>query len=169
MISTIQNTSTLQRPSALEVLWAFYQSQPIRVKKAFRTRMEAEEKGLVFVLQWQIDLKEIKALKDNWDEEGAKPANRVAIRKVQQLMGKLSSAVAVNVRLFPTPLGAVMLKKETAKGRIKGEIGDTQMSYFVKYYGAATEYHSFEDLNKGTLGLLVANMERILWMSYFTV
>ena len=146
--------------TTLDVLWAFYQSQPKRVRKAFRTKMEAEEKKAS--AQWQTDLKDIKALKENWDGEGARPVNRDAIRNAQKLMNMLTSIVALNARLYPTSLGAVMVKLESKKGRIKGEIGDKQMSYFVKRQDVATEYHSFEDLTKENMAMFVSNLESIV-------
>ena len=154
------NTATQQEVTTLDVLWAFYLSQPRRVKRAFLSRIEAEEHP-VAEFQWFKDLKAIRALKENWDDEGAKPINRTAIREVQKMMNMLSSQTATKIRLFPTPMGAVMVKLETSNGRIKGEIGNKQMSYFVKREGTATEHHSFEDLNKGNIALLVQNLEAI--------
>ena len=146
--------------SALDVLWAFYQSQPKSVKKAFRSRMEAEAQPRPIAL-WQQDLKEIKALKDNWDEEGAPRINQTAIRNSLKLMKMLTDRIAGSVRLFPTRLGAVMVSLETEKGRVKGEMGETNISYFVKRPGVATEHHSFENLTKENLSLLVHNLEAI--------
>ena len=160
MAIAIQDTNAQPKVTTLDILWAFYQSQPKRVKRAFRTRMEAEE-DTTAPAQWQIDLEGIKALKENWNEEDAKPINRKAIRNVLRIMDMLATRVAADVRLYPTPLGAVMVKLETSKGRIKGEIGDKQMSYFIKRANAPTEHHSFEDLTKETLSSLIRNMEEI--------
>ena len=52
-----------------------------------------------------------------------------------------------------------MVKLETAKGRLKGEIGDIEMSYFVKRQGMATEHHSFEVVNKENLSSLVHHLK----------
>ena len=60
---------------------------------------------------------------------------------------------------YPTHLGAVMVKLEAAKGRLKGEIGDIEMSYFVKRQGMATEHHSFEVVNKENLSSLVHHLK----------
>jgi hypothetical protein len=160
MATMVQNSTKQSGVSTLDVLWAFYQSQPKSVKKAFRTRMEAEDKSAPVPL-WKQDIKEMKALKENWDEEGAPAINRDAIRHSQKLMQMLTDGVAVKVRLFPTHLGAVMVKCETDKGRIKGEVGDKVMSYFVKRPNAATEHYSFEELTKENLQTLVRNLESI--------
>ena len=47
-----------------------------------------------------------------------------------------------------------MLKFETEKGRIKCEIGDELLSYFVKQPNAGTEHHSFEKICQETLAML---------------
>lgn len=143
------------------MLWAFYQSQPKSVRKAFRVRMDTEEKS-ADMLPWQRDLKKIKALKDNWDEEGAPKINRDAIRYVQQIMRLVVGQVAALIRLFPTHLGAVMITLETKKGRVKGEIGDTSMSYFVKRPDQPTEHHSFEGLTREHLSQLAGCMESLV-------
>lgn len=160
MATMTQNSHAGVQVMPLDVLWAFYQSQPKSVKKAFRTRMEAEENKTT--APWQQDLKEIKALKANWDEEGAPAINKAAIRNAQKLMGMISSEAASQMRLMPTRLGAVMIKLETQKGRIKGEVGDNEMSYFVKRQGIPTEHYSFEPMNKERLATLVQNLESIL-------
>lgn len=160
MAAMTPQTPTSGQISTLDVLWAFYQSQPPKVKKAFWIRMEAEDKVSHGAL-WQQDLKEIKALKDNWDEEGAPKINRMAIRNVQKLMDSVPEGIAAQMRLYPTHLGAVMVKLETAKGRLKGEIGDIEMSYFVKRQGMATEHHSFEVVNKENLSALVHHLKMV--------
>lgn len=154
------NISTKTHVSTLDVLWAFYQSQPQRVKKAFRTRMEAEKKQELEVM-WKKDLKSIKALDDNWDEEGAPKISRAAIRNTQKLMDAIEGDTAALMRLYPTRLGAIMVKLETVKGRIKGEMGDNEMSYFVKRPGFTTEHHSFEAVNKENLRSLMHSIESI--------
>jgi len=163
-MSAIRNISGQSGLSTLDVLWALYQSQPKSVKKAFRTRMEAEDNSVSTAL-WQKDLKDISALKDNWDEEGAQKINRVAIKNARKIARALDKETAALVRLFPTSLGAVMIVLETDKGRIKGKIGDTIMSYFVKRSGSATEHHSFEDLTKDNLQVLVENLNRMIFIT----
>ena len=83
-----RNTTTSSNISTLDVLWAFYQSQPKSVKKAFRSRMEREEMSATLPI-WQNDLNQIKALKENWDEEGALRINRKAISFSRKIMKKL--------------------------------------------------------------------------------
>lgn len=144
MATTTSPTLQNQGISTLDVLWAFYQSQPVRVRKAFRNRLEAQEKDRKETFPWQHDLKEIRTLKDGWDGANAPRINRVSITHIVKLMSKASISVARSVRLYPTHLGAVMLKQETPKGRINCEMGDTQMSYFVKRPGETTLHHSFE-------------------------
>lgn len=78
---------------------------------------------------------------------------------VQKLMDSVPEGIAAQMRLYPTHLGAVMVKLETAKGRLKGEIGDIEMSYFVKRQGMATEHHSFEVVNKENLSSLVHHLK----------
>ena len=147
--------------STLDVLWAFYLSQPKSIQKAFQIRLAAENKSSE-IAQWQSDIKEIQALKANWDEEGAPKINSSAIRNTKKIMAMLTGEAAVHVRLYPTRLGAVMLKLETEKGRIKGEIGDKTMSYFIKRPGSATEHHSFEELTRESLSILVNNLDCIV-------
>lgn len=91
---------------------AFYQSQPSKVKKAFRIRMETEDKT-ADSLPWQKDLRKIQTLKDNWDNEGACAINRLVIKNVQHLMKTVNINVASSLRLHPTPLGAVGIMFET--------------------------------------------------------
>ena len=124
----------------------------VRTESGERPQMEIVQRIVshegVFVVQdirdrWQKDLDEISALTDNWDEEGASRIDRTAILNASRVVSSLEKTVAKGIRLYPTPLGAVMLKLETDKGRLKGEIGDQLMSYFVKRSNMAPEYHSF--------------------------
>ena len=151
--------------STLDVLWTFYLSQPQQVKKAFRARLENQDKveneKTDQLVQWQVDLKEIRSLKVGWDKENAPRINRIAISHVDSFVKTLADAIAQNVRLFPTYLGGVMLRIETEKGRIKCEFGDKQMSYFVKRKAQNTEHHSFEDINSETMSVLKSNIESI--------
>jgi hypothetical protein len=55
-----------------------------------------------------------------------------------------------------------MLKLETQKGRLKGEIGDQLISYFVKRPNMAPEYHSFEEINTNNLDLLKSNLSSLI-------
>lgn len=163
MATAVKNTITGQRVSTLDVLWAFYQSQPKKIKIAFRNMLETQDntKKQNKLSQWQIDLKEIRSLKAGWDE-GAPQINKIAIANVNKFAESLNQSVAEQIRLYPTQLGAVMLKLETPKGRIKCEIGDVKMSYFVKRQGFETEHHSFEDINDETLSTLNIKLESII-------
>ena len=165
MAMTMRNTMSPKGVSTLDVLWAFYLSQPKQVKKAFRARLKdqdkAENEKMDRFAQWQIDLKEIRSLKVGWDGENAPRINRDAISHVDSFVKTLADSVSHNIRLFPTYLGGVMLRIETEKGRIKCELGDKQMSYFVKRKGQDTEHHSFEDINSETMSVLKSNIESI--------
>lgn len=165
MATTMHNTMSSKGVSTLDVLWAFYLSQPKQVKKAFRARLEnqdkAENERTDQLARWQVDLKDIRSLKVGWDDENAPRINRDAISHVDSFVKTLSDAVSHNIRLFPTYLGGVMLRIETEKGRIKCEFGDKQMSYFVKRKNQDTEHHSFEDINSETLSVLKSNIESI--------
>lgn len=88
--------------------------------------------------------------------------NKEAIQFVRRLMKSLGSETASNVRLFPTPLGAVLLKLETDKGRLKCEMGDSLMSYFIKTSNGDTKHHSFEEINKETLSELKSSLESLV-------
>lgn len=149
-----------RRIDTLDVLWAFYSSQPKTVRKAFRTRIENEDKDTV-LSQWERDLHEIKALKDDWDEEGARSVGQGVIKNIERLMTMLGEGVSSAVRLYPTPLGAVMVSLDTAVGRIKGEVGDKEFSYFVKRPGMPTEYHSFLPVGKEEFGEFVDKMKSL--------
>jgi len=166
MATALQNTISTPRVSTLDVLWAFYQSQPRKVKVAFRNLLETQDNANTKqprqIVQWKKDLREIRLLKDGWDDEGAPSINRDAINNTIKIATSLTTYTAQLIRLYPTPLGAVSLKLETEKGRIKCDIGDTQMSYFVKRPGIATEHHSFEDINADTLSTLRSNLESII-------
>ena len=111
---------------------------------------------------WQKDIDAISALIDNWDEEGARRVDRMAIVNANRIVSSLEKPVAKGIRLYPTPLGAVMLKLETQKGRLKGEIGDQLISYFVKRPNMAPEYHSFEEINTNNLDLLKSNLSSLI-------
>jgi len=165
MDTSMRNGMNPQGVSTLDVLWAFYLSQPKQVKRAFRARLEnqdkAENEKTDQHAQWQVDLKEIRSLKVGWDDENAPRINRDAISHVYNFVKTLAGAVSHNIRLFPTYLGGVMLRIETEKGRIKCEFGDRQMSYFVKRKDQDTEHHSFEDINSETMSVLKSNIESI--------
>ncbi len=45
MATVVQNTIKRQKISTLDVLWAFYQSQPRQVKIAFRNMLETQDKA----------------------------------------------------------------------------------------------------------------------------
>ncbi|MBQ3619089.1 MAG: hypothetical protein II939_13125 [Bacteroidales bacterium] len=157
--------TAIQRVSTLDVLWAFYQSQPKQVKSAFRnllaTQDAEQQKTKTPAAQWQTDLKEIRQLKKGWDGENAPCINKTAIANVNKFANTLNPATAKLIRLYPTYMGAVMLKMETNKGRIKCEIGDTQLSYFIKRPDQETEHHSFENINKETFLTLRSHLESI--------
>ena len=165
MATTMHNTMSPKGVSTLDVLWAFYLSQPKQVKKAFRARLEdqdkAENEKADQFAQWQVDLKEIRSLKVGWDNDNAPRINREAVSHVDSFVKTLVGAVSHNIRLFPTYLGGVMLRIETEKGRIKCEFGDKQMSYFVKRKDQDTEHHSFEDINSQTMSVLKSIIESI--------
>lgn len=160
MATMDQYTTRRQRVSNLDVLWAFYLSQPKQVRKAFRDRLESEGK-VPNPMQWEKDLKDIRGLKENWDEEGAPRINRVAIANVQDFVSALDRVIAEQVRLYPTHIGGIMLKFETERGRIKCEIGDKLFSYFVKRPDASTEHYSFEEINKDTLSVLKSKIANV--------
>ena len=112
--------------------------------------------------KWQKDLDEISALTDNWDEEGASRIDRTAILNASRIVSSLDKTVAKEVRLYPTPLGAVMLKLETDKGRLKGEIGNQLISYFVTRPSMSPEYHSFEEVTPNHFDLLKSNLASLI-------
>lgn len=112
--------------------------------------------------KWQKDLDEISVLTDNWDEEGASRIDRTAILNASRIVSSLDKNVAKEIRLYPTPLGAVMLKLETDKGRLKGEIGDQLISYFVKRPSMSPEYHSFEEITSNNIDLLKSNLASLI-------
>ena len=111
---------------------------------------------------WQKDIDAISALIDNWDEEGARRIDRMAILNTNRIVSSLEKTVAKGVRLYPTPLGAVMLKLETQKGRLKGEIGEQLISYFVKRPNMVPEHHSFEEINTNNIDLLKSNLTSLI-------
>ena len=162
MTTATQRTTNQQKLSTLDVLWAFYQSQPPQVRKAFLIRLESQKDLESHQAIWQHDLKEIASLKDNWDGNGAPRINKEAIQFARRLMKSLEIETANNVRLFPTPLGAVLLKLETDKGRLKCEMGDSLMSYFIKTSNGDTKHHSFEEINKETLAELKSSLENLV-------
>lgn len=157
--------TAIQRVSTLDVLWAFYQLQPKQVKTAFRnllaTQDAEQKKEKAPAAQWQTDLKEIRQLKNGWDGDNAPRINKTAIANVSRFANTLNDATAKLIRLYPTYMGAVMLKLETDKGRIKCEIGDIQLSYFVKRPGGETQHYSFEDISEENLSTLRSNLESI--------
>lgn len=165
MATTMHNTTGHHGVSTLDVLWAFYLSQPKQIKKAFRDRLETqdetERQEKAQFAQWQTDLKSIRMLKTGWDNENAPRINRNAISHVNSFVKTLADAISHDVRLYPTYLGGIMLRIETEKGRIKCEFGDKQMSYFVKRKDREAEHHSFEDINSETLSVLKSNIESI--------
>lgn len=111
---------------------------------------------------WKKDIEKMADLQENWDEEGAHRINSRAISNAYRLFSGLDKSVSENVRLFPTPLGAVMIKLDTEKGRLKGEIGDQLMSYFVKRPSMRTEHHSFEEMNSENVNMLKANLTSLI-------
>lgn len=159
------STSTISQSgiSTLDVLWAFYQSQPVSVRKAFRDRLEAQDRNdSPEQLLWKHDLKQIRSLKDNWDGENAPRISRVAISHITKWISTVNVSVASLVRLYPTHLGAVMMKMETEKGRVNCEMGENLMSYFVKRPGQSTLHHSFEEPSSDNLAQLNTYLESLV-------
>ena len=161
MATMINTNSRRKRPSTLDVLWALYQSQPKRVRRAFLERVE-DHQDMEEFQQWETDLREIRSLKDNWDGDGASHIDRVAIRNTNQLLTSINDTIACRIRLYPTPMGAVLIKLETKNGRLKCEVGGELMSYFVKRDGQATEHHSFEAIDENNISTLKQNMQSLL-------
>ena len=160
-MATMTKSASRRKPSTLDVLWALYQSQPKRVRRAFLEKVE-DQQDMEEFQQWETDLREIRYLKDNWDGEGASHVDRAAIRHTNRLLTSLDGAVACRVRLFPTPMGAILIKLETKYGRLKCEVGDELMSYFVKRSGQETEHHSFEPIDDNNISTLKLNMQSLL-------
>ena len=161
MATMINTNSRRKRPSTLDVLWALYQSQPKRVRRAFLERVE-DHQDMEEFQQWETDLRGIRSLKDNWDGDGASHIDRTAIRHTSQLLTSLNGIIASRIRLYPTPMGAVLMKLETKNGRLKCEVGSELMSYFVKRDGKATEHHSFETIDETNITTLKQNMQSLL-------
>ena len=159
MATTVRNNAGGQGLAAVDALWTLYLSQPQRVKKAFRMRIESLEKHEDL---WLRDLKEIQSLKQNWDNAGAPIINRGAISATKKHMSLIDSDVSKQVRLLPTPMGAIMLQLETGKGRLKCEVGNDTMSYFVKKSGFATEHHSYEELTDENIVILKNHLKSLL-------
>ena len=64
--------------------------------------------------------------------------------------------------LIRKPFSLFLLKLETDKGRLKCEMGDSLMSYFIKTSNGDTKHHSFEEINKETLSELKSSLESLV-------
>lgn len=103
---------------------------------------------------WQRDIDRMRNLSANWDADGAEPVNGIAISNTERFVRQLEAVVAAQIRLFPNAFGAVNMQLETERGRVRCEMGEDMMSYFVKRKGEATEYHSFETIDEEALIVL---------------
>lgn len=109
-------------------------------------------------------LDEIALLEDDWDGEGAKSVNEKAIDNVRHLIGNMPQSILLaKLKLFPSELGAVSMKLESSKGKLRAEIGDSIFSYYVRRTGARNaEHHSFEEWNDSNIAYLVSSLSDLV-------
>lgn len=104
----------------------------------------------------QILLSYLARLGANWDGYGAEPVHLQAIQNTTSLLHKLSDLQRMSIEIMPTHHGAILLKSQTFSGNLlKCEIGDKQMSYFIRRKGYETRYFSFVDWNEENCKSLV--------------
>lgn len=109
-------------------------------------------------------LDEIALLEDDWDGEGAKSVNEKAIDNVRHLIDNMPQSILfANLKLFPSELGAVSMKLESSKGKLRAEIGDSIFSYYVRRTGIKNaEHHSFEEWNDSSIANLVSSLSGLV-------
>jgi len=103
-------------------------------------------------------------LEDDWDNEGAKAVDRMAVENTRQLISLLpENVLQADLRIFASELGAVSLKLSTSKGMLRSEIGDTIFSYYIKRDGSkSTERHSFEDWSEPNISAFVSSLSNLV-------
>lgn len=107
-------------------------------------------------------LERMKTLNNDWDGEGAKATNHVAIDNAKVLVNSLPLTVLeAKFKLYPTELGAVGFKLKSESGLIRGEVGIDNMSYFVRK-DKTTIRHSFEQWNYDNMIVLVTYLSDLV-------
>lgn len=111
----------------------------------------------------RILLSYLTRLEANWDGYGAEPVHLQAIQHVTYLLNKLPDLQRMSIEIMPTHHGAILLKSQTFSGNLlKCEIGDTQMSYFIRKKGYKTRYFSFVDWNEENCKSLVQAIKELV-------
>lgn len=113
--------------------------------------------------QHMKQLRDFSYLPNNWDGYGAEPVNKKAIQNVESLLGRLPGLLQMSIDVQPTHHGAILLKSQTFSGNLlKCEIGDTQVSYFIRKQDEGTRYFSFVDWNDKTCDAIIKAIENLL-------
>lgn len=108
-------------------------------------------------------LESFRLLEADWDGEGAAAVDERAISHGLELVNRLPHEVLnANLEWFPTELGAVSLRLATARGKLRAEIGDTNLSYFLKPAGEDSERHSFEPWEEQYINQLVDSLRKLV-------
>ena len=76
-------------------------------------------------------LKELAALSDNWDDEGAFAIDKGVVSKVKKLIAHSGAEVLSDWILFPEPNGTIQLKSRSHRAVIT--IGATDYSYVSRF------------------------------------
>ena len=93
----------------------------------------------------QFDL--LYKLQDNWDGYGAPKISNTAIDNCMTIVNKLK--VSDNVEILPTEIGGVqILYKPNTSERLSCNIGDKELSYYVKKDNTKTFFSPFLECNE---------------------
>ena len=97
------------------------------------------------------ELQQMSTLPEDWDGYNAAPVNKQAIYNCQQLLNGIYCSHPLSMEVLPTNAGAVMIRYKVGDTLLRGEIGESMVSYFVRRKGKETEYHNFESWNEDTI------------------
>lgn len=112
---------------------------------------KAVELPSVFAKQISV----LYSLEEDWDGEGASVINKKAIENCERLLYKLELSNPKLLVVSPSHNGAVIFRYEVNGVTIKGEIGESVMSYFVEKPDSEPEFHSFEPFIDSNISVLL--------------
>ena len=113
------------------------------------------------VIDIEDNMQQIATLPEDWDGYSAKPASKQAIDNCRQLLCGAYCSHPLAMEVLPTNAGAVMFRYKVGKTLLRGEIGDTMVSFFLRSDGKQTEYHNFEPWNEQTIQYLRTVISKI--------
>ena len=103
-------------------------------------------------------LNQLTKLKNDWDGYGAPSIGVTAIENCRRLLGKIGGEIN-DIQILPTEIGGVqIIYQPNIDDRLSCNIGDNELSYYIKRKGHKPEFSPFLQCNEQNLNDLAFNI-----------